>query len=185
MNGDLIQPTFALRDSYRQYIDELADEERYPFVLDFCHYDFPVLLDKLHDYHTGTNLPEGVVPSSTYWLVVDGQIIGVSNLRHQLNNKLRHCGGHIGLGIRPRYRGQGWGAELLRLTILAADKIGIGCLHVHCYQANVASSKMIKRNGAVLASQLTLPDSDKIVLRYRINRREKVDAKQINARVWS
>src|SRR6056297_595379 len=120
MARSLIKPTLEFESSYRGYIRELGEEERYPFPLDFDHSDFSSLLGRLADFDAGRNLPAGYVASSTYWFVEAGEILGVSNLRHTLNDEIRRCGGHIGLGIRPSRRGRGLGAELMSLTIQEA-----------------------------------------------------------------
>ena len=42
-------------------------------------------------------------------MYVDGTPVGVSNLRHYLNENLEKDGGHIGTHILPKYRGRGYG----------------------------------------------------------------------------
>ena len=163
---DLIKPCLDHEDSYRSYIAELGDEERYPFPLDFDHSDFGLLLERLADLEAGRNLPPGRVPSSTYWLLENGEILGVSNLRHFLNDQLRHCGGHIGLGVRPSRRGQGLSVRLMRLSIDQARQRGIHEVHVHCYRSNVASARMILRCGGVLHSEVKETQSGQLVQRY-------------------
>jgi predicted acetyltransferase len=121
----LILPNPDYEASYRQYIHELGDEKRYPFPLDFDHTDFQELLAKLERFRNGTDIPDGFVASSTYWLVDDNELVGVSNLRHYLNDRIRRAGGHIGLGIRPSRRGSGLGKYLLRATIEQAMERGI------------------------------------------------------------
>ena len=116
----LVKPCASYAISYRKYIDELGNEERYPFPMDFDHSDFTAMLNKHADFEAGNNLPDGFVPSATYWLVYEDELIGVSNLRLTMNDALKHYGGHIGLGIRPRYRGQGLGNTLMALTIQEA-----------------------------------------------------------------
>lgn len=94
----LVLPSKEYEQSYREYVLELGDEERYPFPLDFEHSDFDLLLEKLEQLSTGKDLPEGYVPATTFWLVDRVEILDVSNLRHYLNDRIRHAGGHIGLG---------------------------------------------------------------------------------------
>ena len=166
---ELIKPNSNYQESYSTYIVELGGEERYPFPLDFDHGDFPTLLRRLEDFETGTNIPDGYVPSSTFWLVDGSQLIGVSSLRHHLNEKIRHAGGHIGLGIRPSFRGKGLSNRLLELTIQEARKRGIETLHVHCHKHNVASARMIISNGGKLDSEITEDDSTEVVQRYIIS----------------
>lgn len=163
----LIVPTAEFETSYRQYIQELGSEERYPFPLDFDHSDFPTLLARLDEFRKGVNLPEGYVRSTTYWLVQDGELMGVSNLRHYLNDRIRHVGGHIGLGVRPSRRGRGLGSALLGLTLQQARQLGIAQVHVHCYKHNEASARMIRANGGWLESEIEA--DGKLVQRYLID----------------
>src|SRR4051812_33177248 len=54
-------------------------------------------LQRLVDRESALNLPDGLVPSTTFWLVDDdGQVLGMTRLRHHLNEGLRIHGGHIG-----------------------------------------------------------------------------------------
>lgn len=46
----LILPDSKYEASYKKYIKELGDEERYPFPLDFDHSDFSKLLKKLDNF---------------------------------------------------------------------------------------------------------------------------------------
>ena len=164
---ELVAPSRRYERSYKAYIEELGDEERYPFPMDFDHSDFAKLLARLDEFRLGVNVPEGYVPSTTYWLVKGEELLGVSSLRHHLNERIRHTGGHIGLGIRPSQRGTGLGKLLLKLTLEEAGKRGITEVHVHCYKHNEPSARMIVANGGRLESELQ--DRGKVVQRYLIN----------------
>ncbi|WP_232366314.1 GNAT family N-acetyltransferase [Aliidiomarina halalkaliphila] len=163
----LILPCLEYEGSYRDYITELGNEERYPFPLDFDHADFPAMLAKLEQFRMGVDLPQGFVPSTTYWLVDQQEMIGVANLRHYLNARIERAGGHIGLGVRPRERGKGLGATLLRLTLEQAWARSIQPVHVHCYKHNQASARMILANGGVLDSEIE--DGGETIQRYIIS----------------
>lgn len=169
MTAALILPSLAYEQSYDHYIVELGDEERYPFPLDFDYRPFGALLQRLQDFAEGNNIPDGYVPSSTFWLVEGGEILGVSNLRHRLNQRIRKCGGHIGLGIRPSYRGRGLSHVLMALTIQEARKRGISALHLHCHKDNEASARMILRNGGLLDSEIDDGQPAKTVLRFIVS----------------
>lgn len=164
----LIRPRAAYAQSYRDYIRELGDQERYPFPLDFEHNDFAALLKRLRDCADGIGLPEGFVANSTFWLVDGNELVGVSNLRHELNDGLRAHGGHIGLGVRPSRQGRGLGKLLLALTIREATSLGIDEIHVHCHKGNFASAGMILANGGVLRSEVAYGHAGEIVQRYVI-----------------
>lgn len=163
----LIEPSLAFEVSYRGYINELGDEERYPFPLDFDDSDFPALLARLRDYASGSNLPAGVVPSSTYWLVDGCELIGVTNIRHRLNKAIEHCGGHLGLSIRPAYRGCGVGHDLMRRSIQLLQARGVKDIHIHCYAANPRSAATIQASGGILHSTIRL--HGKTIQRFRVN----------------
>src|SRR5690606_29423812 len=122
MTAALVLPGFEYEGSYRNYIAELGAEERYPFQMDFPNGDFHALLERLRKFAAGVKVPSGYVRTSTYWLVDGGELIGVSSLRHRLNKQLAERGGHIGLGIRPSYRGRGLGTTLLALTLQEARR---------------------------------------------------------------
>lgn len=163
----LVKPHLRFKESYRSYINELADEERYPLIMDFDHTNFDSFLNKLKEYENGESLQEGHVANITYWLVEGSEIIGVSNLRPKLNEQIQYCGGHIGLGIRPSKRRNDFGSKLLELTIQEAWKLGLTELHIHCYKSNLASAKVIQANNGRLHSEIT---QDQVVQRYVVNK---------------
>ncbi|RUO20780.1 GNAT family N-acetyltransferase [Aliidiomarina haloalkalitolerans] len=164
----LVLPSQEFEQSYRSYTQELGDEVRYPFPLDFDDTDFAKLLLRIDNFRLGQSLPAGYVPSTTFWLVEGSEIVGVSNLRHSLNDQIRHAGGHIGLGIRPSKRGQGLGITLLRLTLEQAYTLGITDVHVHCYKRNEPSARMILACGGRLDSEVVA--GDEVVQRYVVRR---------------
>lgn len=168
MSIRLIPPCLDYQHSYCEYIDELGDEVRYPFTLDFDHSDFETLLQRLANHARGIGIPEGYSAHSTFWMVDGDQILGVSNLRHVLTDRLRQHGGHIGLGLRPSRRGQGLGRVLLALTIEQARLRGIGEIHIHCHRSNAASAAMIRSNGGVLVSEGVEDGSQEAIERYVI-----------------
>ncbi len=138
----IIEPNLQCQQAYQHYIERLGDEERYPFVLDYDSTDFAQYIALMQDLKDGK--VTGKVASSTFWLMHGKQILGVSNLRHYLDDSIREVGGHIGLGISPELRGQGLSKRLLQLTLDKAEQLGISCVHLHCYQHNLASNNMIR-----------------------------------------
>ena len=168
---ELVRPCFALRDSYRELVAEVAaaGESPVPFVLAFAHDDFAAFLDRLDACARGIELPEGFVAHSTHWLVRDRcEVVGVANIRHSLTPALRREGGHIGYGIRPGARRQGFGSTILRLSLDHAAQLGITRALVTCAKANIGSAKAIVRNGGVLESEEFLPTRGELVQRYWI-----------------
>ena len=160
----LLKPSKLLADSYDRYIKDLGSEERYPFPLDFDYSNFERYLEKVEDFALGKNLPEGYVQSTTLWLVEENEIVGVTNIRHELNSSIRHIGGHIGLSIKPSARGKSLGVKLMKMSILFLKDLGVNKVHIHCEKANTASSKTIQACGGVLESEVS--HNKEIIERY-------------------
>lgn len=160
----LVSTSLTYQESYISYIKELGNEERYPFTLDLEYNNFQQLLKQLDDFSSGINLPNGTVQNSTLWLVDGAEIVGVTNLRHHLNEEITHCGGHIGLSIRPSRRGNELGNLLMQLSIQHLSKLGVKEIHIHCYKDNEASAKTIIHCGGVLDSEIQ--DNNHSVQRY-------------------
>ncbi|MBE6012351.1 GNAT family N-acetyltransferase [Anaeropeptidivorans aminofermentans] len=100
-------------------------------------------------YKGGT--PSGVA-ASTYFTVrkSDGKIIGTIQLRHELDADLEKHGGHIGYGIRPSERKKGYGNKQLQLILEKAREIGLDKVMISCNKTNMASAKVIMKNGGLL-----------------------------------
>ncbi|MES2789202.1 MAG: GNAT family N-acetyltransferase [Planctomycetota bacterium] len=164
------EPHAALQDSYRDLIREFRDanEPLVPFPLSFPNEDFSAFLTRLAGCAQGVGIPSGFVSHSTYWLVSDGEVVGVSNLRHALTDALRHEGGSIGYGIRPSARGRGFAKEILRQTLIRARELGLTEVWLTCDQTNLASICTILSQGGLFISEELLEDRQDIVRRYRI-----------------
>lgn len=169
----LMKPTTALRDEYMDYWSEwkASGEEMIPWVLRRDPNDFEALIEWLYEHERGEFLPEGWVPSSCFWLVNEKRrILGMSSLRYHLNDFLLYEGGHIGYGIRPSERNNGYAAEILRLTVEQAAQLGITNVLVVCDAVNTASEKTILRNGGVADTDYIEPNGN-VVKRYWITAR--------------
>lgn len=168
----LIAPRRELERSYRSLIGEFTSrgERLVPFTLSFEHEIFDELLKQLSDNARGIGIPEGFVANSSFWLVHDNsEIVGVSNLRHELTPALRLEGGHIGYGIRPSLRRQGYGVEILRQTLSRAKALGLQKVLLTCGKENIASAKSILANGGVLDSEAFYPPRNEVLQRYWID----------------
>ena len=93
------------------------------------------------------------VPSTTYWLYVDGVPVGYGNVRKFLTDALRQAGGHIGYGIAPSFRGKGYGKELLRLLLIEAHNDNIDKILITIHKDNLASQAVARANGGVLTDE--------------------------------
>jgi predicted acetyltransferase len=141
------------------------------------HSDLPSLdrglgafLQRHVDLSQGRNLPAGWVPATTFWLLDDNyHVVAMSNLRHQLNDFLRHHGGHIGYYVAPAQRGLGYGTQILALTLPHARSLGIERALLTVDSDNEPSIRVIERNGGVLEDETIDSTTRKLHRRYWID----------------
>lgn len=167
----LIKPSAEYEASHVSYVAELRDlgEEFVPWVLAKAGDDFRAYLTYLEEQAQGIGLDPGFVPSSTFWLVDSAEdIVAVSNLRHALTESLLTFGGHIGFGVRPSARRQGYATETLRRTLIEARTLGIEDVLVTCDRSNIASANAILRNGGEYSGEDYIEAHSSIVQRYWI-----------------
>ena len=93
------------------------------------------------------------VPSTRYWLYVEGKPVGFADLRHFLTPALRQSGGNIGYAIRPTERGKGYGKKLLELLLEEARKMKLEKVLITARPINMASIGVAKANGGKIVRQ--------------------------------
>ncbi|MEO5677567.1 MAG: GNAT family N-acetyltransferase [Usitatibacter sp.] len=165
------RPHTDLARSYRELVREFIDrgEPLVPFTLEFAHEDFAALVLRLEACARGEGLPAGFVAHSTFWLVDGtGAVVGVSNLRHALTDKLRVEGGNIGYGVRPSARRRGHATEMLRRTLDEARGLGLADVLLTCAKANAGSIATIAACGGRLESEEFIAARGEVVQRYWI-----------------
>lgn len=166
----LVSPVADHAESYRGLVREFVDrgEALVPFTLGFPAEPFDAFLEKLEACARGDGIPEGFVPHSTFWLVHEGEVVAVSNVRHRLTEALRRNGGNVGYGVRPSARRRGFARELLRLTLERARGLGLPEAWMTCAKTNAASVRTIAANGGLFVSEEYIEPRGEIVQRYRI-----------------
>ncbi|MET8850427.1 GNAT family N-acetyltransferase [Amycolatopsis sp. NPDC004625] len=88
-------------------------------------------------------------PHRIYWWVQDGRFLGRARLNLRLTPELAEFGGHIGYEIRPTARGRGHATALLRAVLTTAQDAGLDRALLTCAPDNLASRRVIERNGGV------------------------------------
>lgn len=115
------------------------------------------------------NVPEDKVPELTYFYVNDnGKIVGMINIRLQLNDFLRTEGGHIGYSVRPTERGKHYATDMLHDALKFCRRIGLNEIIITCDKSNTASAKVITNNGGTIDAEFYSKAFDEIIQRYII-----------------
>ena len=165
----LIKLTEEYRPQLNDMMDEWtsAEEKITPWAIGKCDYrDFPAYLASLEIRESdGKHVPD----STFFCLDTDRSIfVGAVNIRHFLNERLLHSGGHIGDGIRPSERGKGYGTKMVALALEECGRLGIRDVLMCCNRDNIVSARTIIKNGGILENEVT--DGDSIIQRYWIKR---------------
>lgn len=114
--------------------------------------DFPQYVEKLQAFERGERLPEGWVPSTTFFAFACAAIVGRVQLRHTLNERLHTIGGgHIGYAVLPAFRNRGYATAMLRDALAHAASLGLERALVTCDEDNLASARVAEHCGGVLA----------------------------------
>lgn len=128
------------------------------------------LLDQMDSYDewlksvSDNTSPETVNPS---WVVTDtyfafdesNRLVGIIDLRHNLNDFLKDFG-NSGYSVRPSERRKGYATEMLRLIIERAAEIGLGKLQLSVERTNEPSVKTILKNGGKYERSFTFEGED-------------------------
>lgn len=125
-------------------------------------------LARVQDFAEGRNLPPQRVRGREFWLFRGDRILGNSRLRTKLIPEIELDGGHISYNIRPRERRQGYGTELLRLTLVEARRSGLESVLLTTSPSNVGSIGVIERNGGQLLDRPKSPFTGEQLLRFAV-----------------
>jgi predicted acetyltransferase len=117
----------------------------------------------------GTNLPPGYVPATFLVAIADGQIVGRTSIRHELNEFLFREGGHIGYCVLPEFRRRGYATEILRQSVIYIRAIGVDRVLVTCDVDNIASAATIESCGGQLEGVAETGEPPRKIRRYWIS----------------
>ena len=101
------------------------------------------------DYHLGKNLPQGWIPSTTYFLYDNDIPIGIGRVRHETSEYLQTVvgAGEIGYGISKNYRGKGYGNILFKEILKKCKDFGYDKITLFPHKDNEATIKIMLKNG--------------------------------------
>ena len=149
---EIIKPSEKYYLSYKEAIKEYKDNNVDTYKFDES--DKDALFKKYSDYSKGINLPQGFVPSDTYWLVDNNTFIGEISIRHSLTDFLIEYGGHIGYAVRYSYWNKGYATKMLKFALEKAKQLGLEKVLITCNDDNYGSARVIEKNGGVLEDKI-------------------------------
>jgi len=151
------------KEAFYAALKGFPDESNFKFIpiLDPLSLSFEEFLKKLDEMEKGENLPDGFVPDTLLFAFNEnGEIVGRSSIRHRLNAHLEKYGGHIGYGVLPKFRRQGYASKILKESLkFCREVLGLKRVLITCDDTNVASIKTIEKNGF---TEFTLYSDEKL-----------------------
>ena len=156
--------------SFRAAVDEFEKySPEFVFAFDFVHSaEFSEYVVRRDGWSQGVGVPTGFVPNTFLVGVVDGVVVGRLSIRHYLNERIDRVGGHIGYGVIPSRRRQGFATEMLRQALPICRALGIERALLTCDESNVGSQKVVESCGGVLEGKIPCPETGVEKRRYWI-----------------
>lgn len=169
----LITPTLKYKNQITAYRDEFQDspngiEGSSELILANSIEEWLTWIEQNRHWDT---VKQGWMTAEQYIAVdtVDDTIVGMLNLRKELNDYLLNYIGHVGYSIAPSRRRQGFGTKMLQLSLIESKKFGIDKVLVTCTDENIASAGVIEKNGGVLEDKRIDPGDQQLTRRYWIS----------------
>lgn len=120
------------------------------------------------DWEAG-RVPAGSVPSKAFWFISEsGTIVGTGRIRPTLNERFMRRGGHAGFDVRPALRRNGYGSYILGFLLRELRALGLDRALVTCADSNLASARVIEKNGGILENAAFDARTGENVRRYWI-----------------
>lgn len=150
---NLVRPTLELKEkalSYREEHYRHGEKVIYGSELFDKTESYEEWLSAVTQNADPETVNENWVVTDTFFAVrqSDGRIIGIIDLRHTLNEFLKDLG-NCGYSVRPSERKKGYATEMLRQLIRVAKEAEMNELHISVEKENMASVKVIQKNGGV------------------------------------
>ncbi|MBU1144106.1 MAG: GNAT family N-acetyltransferase [Firmicutes bacterium] len=159
MKLTLRKPTLEDKSAYLNYIEAWGNEFVIPTASSLNQRTFEELIERIDLDEKNMIDPVHRVPATTYILIDDSQeIYGAICLRYYLNEDLFKYNGHIGYGIKPDKRNQGYGKYMLSLVLEKAKEHKMTMVLITCNDENTASFKTIEACGGVLENKVYKTD---------------------------
>lgn len=164
----LVRPSLEWKEEHEAYMKEWDEERMTPSSFHLKEgIPYEDYLKELAKREAGH---DKWLPCTNYFLVDDtDRVVGMIDIRHDLNEYLHQVGGHVGYGIHPSERRKGYATWMLAEALKLTDTLGINSVLITCNEENIGSAKTIQNNGGVEDESFT-EDDGTVVRRFWIHR---------------
>ncbi len=166
-NLRLVIPTIKLQDDVMKFRQEFIDNKE--------RISGGVGLEQATNYNDWLNhkyIPHyGKVDEVVFLAYNNDTLVGISDIRLTSNDFVNTYAGQIGYSVLPSLRGKGYATKMLKLTLKKAKQYNFNKILITCNEPNIASAKVIERNGGILEKIIPHPGFPN-VKRYYIDLNE-------------
>ena len=139
ISGSLIHPDINFLESFRELLtDQSANGQRRISDPEFdaSHLEMVKHIESLDHTH--------------YWWVDENVVVGRIRLRDATTGDFYESHGDIGYDMSPRFQNRGYATAMLKAVIEIARKQQRNHLLITCKTSNIASRRVIEKNGGIL-----------------------------------
>lgn len=170
----MLQDKEEIMQMYDEYIQSelIPGIDRFEGIRDFEKLEklsFTDWIEELEKKKNEENLPKTYSPQTLYLAInYNNEIVGAISIRWKKVPALMSFGGLIGYSIRPTQRGKGYASEMLKIALDKFKNINIDNILITCKDFNIASKKVIEKNGGIYESTYSNNEDGFKYLRYWI-----------------
>lgn len=126
--------------------------------------------DWVNQMEKNTRIPaENWGRSLTYLVFNDeDKLIGLLNIRYELNEEMKMKYGDIGYGVRPTERRKGYATEMLEYALEECKNREMKRVILGCYKENIASARTIVKNGGSLIRESKMDGKESLYYEIRL-----------------
>ncbi|MDY0278165.1 MAG: GNAT family N-acetyltransferase [Acholeplasma sp.] len=172
----LVKPTEKMAEEIFAYKKEMLENNEdlhgCSFLEDYN--DVAGWLEKIASYSDKNNKNfDNYLVEGTHFVLINenNRILGMINIRHELNEYLLSFGGHIGYSVRPSERIKGYAKKQLGLAVDFLRNRGVFEILITCSDTNIASYKTIESCGGILEN-IVQDKNGRLTRRYWIKKSE-------------
>ena len=157
-----VKPSLANKDDAIEYINEFYKYNSPIEGVNGLHRyldNYEEWLEKIEKEST-QEVTDRVVPNDTFFIYreSDNRLVGIINIRKELNERYRNFAGNAGASIRPTERGKKYSEIILYGVLKYFNTLGVKHIMLDCDEKNIASSGSIKALGGVLTKKEYIDD---------------------------
>lgn len=164
-------------EEHKKYNSDIKGTgEMYKCINGISYEEWLARLEKMKDANYAKSINR--CPSETFFLIrsEDNRIIGMINIRYNLNETMLKFGGHIGYGIRPTERRNGYNKINLYLGLIKAkEDFKLDKVMLDCSIDNLGSDNTIKALGGILERSEIDPSDNTLTNVYWIDVEESIN----------